>query len=77
LPGSRRWTGWRPTAHLLLFLAAETDRMAREILDRELAAREEAERKAARRAARRRHPRALHSVFRRSRPTPIPEADAR
>jgi hypothetical protein len=46
--------------------------MAREILDRELAAREEAERKAARRAARRRLPRALHSVFRRSRPTPPP-----
>ena len=36
-----------------LVVAAETDRMAREILDREIAAREEAERKEARRLARR------------------------
>jgi hypothetical protein len=36
-----------------LVVAAETDRMAREILDREIAAREEAERREARRQARR------------------------
>jgi PAS domain-containing protein len=52
-----------------MVVAAETDRMAREILDREIAAREEAERKAARRAARNgRVSRTLRSVFRTSRP---------
>jgi hypothetical protein len=61
-----------------LIVAAETDRMAREILDRETAAREEAERKAARREARRRLPRVLRSVFRPGRPTTAaaPAADA-
>jgi hypothetical protein len=51
-----------------LIVAAETDRMAQEILDWEAAAREEAERKTVRREARRRLPRALRSVFRRPRP---------
>jgi hypothetical protein len=56
-----------------LIVAAETDRMAREILDRELAAREEAERKAARREARRRLPRALRGLFRRPSEAPVEE----
>ncbi|MFQ1003944.1 DUF4407 domain-containing protein [Modestobacter sp. SSW1-42] len=45
-----------------LVVAAETDRMAREILDREIAAREEAER-AAERRARRREARSLRRVL--------------
>ena len=56
-----------------LVVAAETDRMAREILDREAAAREEAERKAARREARRRLPRALRGLFRRPSEAPVEE----
>jgi len=48
-----------------LVVAAETDRMAREILDREIAAREEAERREARRQARRgRLSRIMRSVVR-------------
>src|SRR4051794_18485425 len=50
-----------------LVVAAETDRMAREILDRENAAREEAARKAARRANRR-LPRVLRSLTASRRP---------
>jgi hypothetical protein len=58
-----------------MVVAAETDRMAREILDRENAAREEAERRAARREARRRLPRALRNVFRPSRSAAAPAAE--
>jgi hypothetical protein len=58
-----------------MVVAAETDRMAREILDRENAAREEAERLAARREARRRLPRALRNVFRPSRPVAAADAE--
>jgi hypothetical protein len=54
-----------------LVVAAETDRMAREILDREIAAREEAERREARRQARRgRFARVLRNVVRTDRPVP-------
>ncbi|QXG76753.1 DUF4407 domain-containing protein [Modestobacter sp. L9-4] len=57
-----------------LVVAAETDRMAREILDREIAAREEAER-AAERKARRREARSLRRVLGRMVRTPGAEAD--
>jgi Domain of unknown function (DUF4407) len=54
-----------------LVVAAETDRMAREILDREIAAREEAERREARRQARRgRFARVLRNVVGADRPVP-------
>jgi len=58
-----------------LIVAAETDRMAREILDREIAAREEAER-AAERKARRREARSLRRVLGRMVGTPRPAAPA-
>ena len=58
-----------------LIVAAETDRMAREILDREIAAREEAER-AAERKARRREARSLRRVLGRMVRTPNPAAEA-
>ena len=51
-------------------VAAETDRMAREILDREIAAREEAERRAARRESRR-LPRLMRSLTGRVRPSRV------
>jgi hypothetical protein len=57
-----------------LIVAAETDRMAREILDREIAAREEAER-AAERKARRREARNWRRVLGRMVRTPGVEAD--
>jgi hypothetical protein len=56
-----------------LVVAAETDRMAREILDREIAAREEAER-AAERKARRREARSLRRVLGRMVGAPRPAA---
>jgi len=56
-----------------LIVAAETDRMAREILDRELAAREEAAR-AAERKARRREARSLRGLVRRVLPGSRPAA---
>jgi hypothetical protein len=52
-----------------LVVAAETDRMAREIMDREMAARAEAARKQARREARR-LPRMMRGLFGGSRPEP-------
>ena len=58
-----------------LIVAAETDRMAREILDRELAAREEAAR-AAERRARRREARSLRGLVRRVLPGRAAEAPA-
>jgi hypothetical protein len=51
-----------------LIVAAETDRMAREIMDREMAARAEAARTVARREARRRMPRMVRGLFGRSTP---------
>jgi hypothetical protein len=57
-----------------LIVAAETDRMAREILDREIAAREEAER-AAERKARRREARSLRRVLGRLVGAPRPAAE--
>jgi len=58
-----------------LVVAAETDRMAREILDREIAAREEAER-AAERKARRREARSLRRVLGRMVGAPRPATPA-